>query len=332
MKKGLLVLIMALSLAAFALSACATGGGQDATDPANTTVEQTAVEQAPVPSSITFTDDLGNVVTVPYQPQRVVACMGSFADIWQLAGGSLVGAAEESFGDYGIDPATVASIGGFSTPDLEAILALEPDFVICTGATAGRGGTDQTTMASSFAQAGIPVAYFTVTTFDDYLRMLEICTRITGNQDALARYGTSQQEAIDAAVAKYAPKAQGKTVALLISYSSGVRVQGSSTQTGDMLADLGYTNITDLNPSLLKDFSIESLIEADPDYILLIPMGAGPEETQKALSALTASPAWQSLTAVQEGRLVILDYDMYVSKPDARWAQAYENLGAALQN
>ncbi len=44
----------------------------------------------------TFTDDLGNQVTVSSH-ERVVAGMGSFANIWELAGGTLVGASTSIF-------------------------------------------------------------------------------------------------------------------------------------------------------------------------------------------------------------------------------------------
>ena len=43
--------------------------------------------------------------------------------------------------------------------------------------------------------------------------------------------------------------------------------------TGAMLADLGVKNLADENPSLLKDFSLESIIEMNPDYIFVVPMG-----------------------------------------------------------
>ena len=44
---------------------------------------------APVPPTqgVTFTDDLGRTVTVD-QPERVAALLGSFAQIWMLAGGT----------------------------------------------------------------------------------------------------------------------------------------------------------------------------------------------------------------------------------------------------
>ena len=40
--------------------------------------------------------------------------------------------------------------------------------------------------------------------------------------------------------------------------------------TGAMLADLGVKNLADENPSLLKDFSLESIIEMNPDYIFVM--------------------------------------------------------------
>ena len=56
------------------LTAC--GRGTDAS-PSEETDSETAV---------TFTDDLGRQVTAD-RPERVVCLIGSFADIWYLAGG-----------------------------------------------------------------------------------------------------------------------------------------------------------------------------------------------------------------------------------------------------
>ena len=41
-------------------------------------------------TAITFTDDLGRTVTVD-RPQRTAALLGSFAQVWMLAGGEMVG-------------------------------------------------------------------------------------------------------------------------------------------------------------------------------------------------------------------------------------------------
>ena len=90
--------------------------------------------------SVTVTDDLGREVTVS-NPQRVVACMGSFAGAWQLAGGTLVGASDDAFAHYVVDSATVAGVGKSTALNLESILDLDPDFVIMTGISDGKHAT-----------------------------------------------------------------------------------------------------------------------------------------------------------------------------------------------
>ena len=40
----------------------------------------------PPVDTVTFTDDLAREVTVPQNPERVAALIGSFADVWCIAG------------------------------------------------------------------------------------------------------------------------------------------------------------------------------------------------------------------------------------------------------
>ncbi len=129
-------------------------------------------------------------------------------------------------------------------------------------------------------------------------------------------------------------KAEGKSagsVAVLTTYSGGTRVQASSTQTGTMLAELGASNITDADKSLLSDYSLESLVKADPDFIFLLPMGDSDEAAQKALKdQTTANPAWKELTAVKKDRVITLDPKLFLYKPNNNWDDAYEELYEAL--
>ena len=65
-------------------------------------------------------------------------------------------------------------------------MALNPDFVIMTSGTGGRGGdSSQADLRDALIGAGIPVAYFEVTTFDDYERLMRTFTDITGRADHL---------------------------------------------------------------------------------------------------------------------------------------------------
>lgn len=325
------VLCAAAAVLALALAGC---GQQAAEAPAVDAPqqEQQAPEapaaEATAPGPVTFTDDMGNEVTVD-NPQRVVACMGSFANAWELAGGTLVGVSDDALTAAGwtIESPDVATVGDFTAVNLEAIMALNPDFVIMTSGTGGRGGdSSQADLRDALVGAGIPVAYFEVTTFDDYERLMRTFTDITGRADLYEQNVAKVAEAIDGIVGAV-PAENPPTALLLTTFSGGTRVQSSGTQTGAMLADLGVNNLADENKSLLKDFSLEAVIEMDPDFIFVIPMGNDAEAAMRNLEEATAAnPAWGSLSAVQNGRYITLDPTLYLSKPNAQWDAAYQGL------
>lgn len=329
-----IVLCAAAAVLALALVGC---GQQEAAAPAadNTAAPE---QQAPAsnaagaddaaPGPVTFTDDLGNEVTVD-NPQRVVACMGSFANAWELAGGTLVGVSDDALQAAGwtIASPDVATVGDFASVNLEAIIALDPDFVIMTSGTGGRGGdSSQADLRDALVGSGIPVAYFQVTTFGDYLRLMRTFTDITGREDLYEQNAAAVEQAIDDIVAQV-PAENPPTALVLTTFSGGTRVQAPETQTGAMLADLGVNNLAGENRSLLKDFSLEAVIEMDPDFIFVIPMGDDAEAAMRNLEEATAAnPAWSSLSAVQNGRYITLDPTLYLSKPNARWSDAYQGL------
>ena len=316
---------LALSVGLATLLAGCTSGPEA---PPETIAPASSASPSPTPAPITFTDDLGNQVVVK-STNHVVACMGSFANMWELAGGTLVGVSDDVFDQYTLTSQNVSLIGDFTAPNLEQIIALEPDFVIMTGASGGRGGSGaaQSDLKPSLDSAGIPVAYFTVTTFDDYLRTMKTMTTITGRADLYQQYGEQIKAQIDALLATVPTGDTKPTVAIMTTYSGGTVVQSSSTMTGAMLADLGADNIADQNPSLLRDFSLESLIDINPDFILIVPMGNDPAAATQALEEETAAnPAWDTLDAVENGHYLTLDPKLFQYKPNADWAQSYQTL------
>ena len=147
--------------------------------------------------AVSFTDDLGNTVTVK-KPKHVVACMGSFANAWELAGGKLAAATDDAYENYGVDADKVASVGRSTSLSLESIMAQDPDFVIATGLSDGKHstGVSQSDLKSALDASEIPCAFFKVTTFDDYLRMLRIFTAITGRDDLYQKNGLDVQASL----------------------------------------------------------------------------------------------------------------------------------------
>jgi len=339
MLKKIIAAALALSLVCLGLAACSGGSTSDNTtagsDTSATSTDQNATDQSQTaaqpttPGPYTFTDDLGNTVTVD-NPQRVVATMGSFAKIWELAGGTLVGASDDAYtySGYQLQSPDITKVGDFTALDMETILSLNPDFVIMTGASAGRPGmTAQTDYQATLQASGIPVAYFVVTTFQDYLRMLNTCCQITGRADLFQTNGSDVQNRINAIIANVPANASDTRILLMTTYSGGTIVQNSTTQTGAILKDLGVTNIADENPSLLSNYSLEAVIESDPDYIFVVPMATNMADATTLLDQATSdNPAWSQLRAVQDGHYIVLDPDRYQYKPNEKWDESYQEL------
>lgn len=274
---------------------------------------------------VTFTDDLGREITVS-NPERVAALIGSFTDIWMLAGGEVVAAANDSWESLELDLGEdVVNLGSILEPDIEQLLAAEPDLVLASANTEA-----DLAMEDILNEAGITVAYFAVSDFDEYLHMLDICTRITGRRELYEENGLKVQQQI--AQIKERVDGSAPTVLFLRASSTSVKAKGSKDNVcGEMLEDLGCVNIADSNDGLLDDLSMEAIIVADPDYIFVTTQGNNYEAAmQNVEEMLLSNPAWASLSAVQNGNYYLLEKRLYNLKPNAKWGEAYKKLADIL--
>lgn len=274
----------------------------------------------------TFIDALGREVSFQKKPERVAALLGSFADIWTLAGGELCAAAEDAWEDFGLELEDCTNIGGAHSPSLELLISADPDFVIASASTASN-----VEMKYSLDAMGITVAYFDVDCFDDYLNMLNICTDITERKDLYEINGVAVKAQIDEIKAQYSeadiPESERK-ILLLRAASSFVKAKGSNgTVLGEMLNDMGCINIADNDSSLLENLSIEAIVREEPHHIFVVTMGSDTEAAKKSLeNMIKENSAWNTLGAVKNGRLHIMDKTLFNLKPNDRWAESYEML------
>ena len=269
-----------------------------------------------------FVDDLGAEVVLPYAPENVIALSGSYAETWLLAGGKLAGVTSDALTEWSLKmPGDVADLGSLKEPNLEKILALSPDFVILSTEIDGHRKIGQ-----RLAELGIPHAFFRVEHFSDYLKMLRVCTDLTGQSALFRKNGLDVQARVETVLAGDRPA--GKPSVLLIrAFSTGVKARKDDNMTGRMLAEFGCANIALRQASLLDNLSLETIIAEDPDYILVETMGA---DTEKALAALAqglqANPAWSRLSAVRNQRCIVLPKELFHYKPNAKWDEAYAYL------
>ena len=284
---------------------------------------------SPETEKITFTDALGQAFSLE-QPKRVVVMIGSFADVWVLAGGAdaLAATANDAWESYGLELSEdVVNIGSPMKPNVELVLGAEPDLIIASSLSPSNLELQET-----FQRAGIPAAYFDVSNMDDYLDLRLLFNQLTGFHQDYQEYGPPILEQYANARSRTIGDGPGPTVLTLQVSGTSVKVKNSRDNVlGEMLNDLECVNIADQDDSLLEDLSLEAIIQANPDYIFAVYHGTDEAAAQANLEeTLLSNPAWAGLSAVQEGRFYILERRMFSLKPNALWGDAYEKLSTIL--
>ncbi|MBR2949887.1 MAG: ABC transporter substrate-binding protein [Lachnospiraceae bacterium] len=277
-------------------------------------------------AACTFTDALDRSVTV-HAPRRTAALLGSFAQIWQLAGGEVCATADDAWDDLALDlaPDTV-NLGKTKELSLEKLLEARPDFILASTNT-----RQNVEWKDTLEAAGIPVAYFDVSDFEDYLQLLKICTSITGRSDLYEKNGLNVQTQIEAVLQKSQERiavSDSPKVLSLAASASKVRAKNSTSNVlGRMLYALGCENIADSDQTLLENLSLEHILQADPDFIFVVQHGDDTEGTRRLFEQMMdEQPAWKQLSAVRSGRIYFMEKSLYSLKPNHRWGEAYELL------
>ncbi|MEU1619514.1 cobalamin-binding protein [Streptomyces sp. NPDC005722] len=79
-----------------------------------------------------------------------------------------------------------------------------------------------------------------------------------------------------------------------------------------------------------KPMTWETVREARPDVVLVLPCGFAPERTLRERETLTALPGWADLPAVRAGQVWVLDGPSYFNRPGPRVVRGAEVLAHVL--
>ena len=320
MLKKAVICLLALA-AAVSLTACQSSADKNQTDTTN------SAAQTPYYS---FYDDTDTEVILTEKPEKVAVLFSSFADVWQTAGGQVditVGeSVERGFAD---EEALLVDDGAGKTINNELLLSYQPDFVICSADL-----EEQVKTAEFLRKNGIAAAVFHVESFDDYLRMLQICTDITQKPDNYETYGAAVQKQIQDLLSA-TPATDGEAPLRILFVRAGSKYSATKAKTAEnnfvcvMLKELGTYNIAENAPILLDGLSLEEIVTENPDYIFISTMGD--EEAAKAyMDSVLQQDAWQHLDAVRADRYASLPKDLFQFKPNKRRGEAYQYLADLL--
>ncbi len=267
-----------------------------------------------------FSDSEGREVTLKEKPEKVAVLFSSYAEMWTLAGGEVSVTVGESV-ERGFAPegTPLVDAGAGKTVDREALLAAKPDFVIASADIAA-----QAELADYLDSVGIPCALFRVDSFGEYAAAMEHLCAITGRNDLYERNVTAVGAEIEGILAGVDKNAAPRILFVRCGSSYGATKAKTAEENFvcQMLEELGAVNIADAAPELSDGLSLEAILAADPEAIFFSTMG-NEAKSRAYMDSVLAGEAWQSLSAVREGRYVYLDKNLFQFKPNARWGEAY---------
>lgn len=249
-------------------------------------------------------DETGRSVAVPEHAHRVISLAPSITNMVYALGAQsdLVGIT-----DYTVYPPQAArekpSVGKVVNPSLEHIIALHPDLVLALPEFNGAE------TIAGLQGLGIPVFLFNTGDIANIYRSVESVGRIMGRE----REASDLIAQLRAREAKVRAQAEGKprpSVVLVLSIDPLITA-GRKAFITQMITAAGARSVTDDLKQDWLQMNVEAILPRKPDYILL--MKNGPV----SLKDMQRSAGWQSLEAVQRGRVIVLDDRIQLPAPVA---------------
>ena len=294
MKKNLLKTLVVSCLTAVMLVGCGTG--------------KKAEEGTSAGKTITVTDVRGEV-EIPENPQRIVDLSGN-SDILSVLGYKVIGTANSDAYDYTKFPSYLeetlkgAEILGYSmqdTMDVEAVMNLNPDLIVIS--------TVQEKMYDQLSEIA-PTVMIQLEALDweeDVKALAKVFKKEAEAEKWLETYEDKAEKAGDKIKAEYGED----TTYLSFLASGGQFFVFDSAGFGEVLyedMDLekpeGMPAQSDIS---LPVVTYEGLASIKADYIFLI-------ATKEDLAQLQSNAIWNSLPAVKEGKVVVLDSSPYFNQ------------------
>lgn len=309
--KRTFALILALALM-LALAACTPA---ETTPTAKPTLEPTpapAAEPTPeaTPEAAVLTDMLGREVALPAEVKTVVSLAASNTEILYAisAGEMLVG--RDAYSNYPEAAADIAVVGDFNGPNIEAIVAADPDVVLASYL--------QDDVLNQLTELGIAVFCTEAFDYEGIYTSIALIGDICGKTEEATALCAGMRESIGKVQAAAATEAQ-PTVYYVMSFGEYGEWSGGPGSFINAAIELaGGIPITKDMGEIWVNPSIEQIVALDPDIILL--------SSLYTIEDLSAANGYADMRAVKEGHVYLVNPD-WVERPAPRITEAVAEFG-----
>jgi len=226
-------------------------------------VEETA------PAPLEFTDDLGRSVTLQKVPERIVSLSPGNTEILFALGLDDRIVAVTDYCDYPPEAKQKPTIGGYSTPNIEEIVALSPDLILATSIHEKR-------VISQLEAKGLTVFAVSPQTLDEIMDTIIITGELTGKDEEASWVVTAMRNRIKAVTDLTDDLLQGERPRVFfVTWHDPLKTPGADTRYHELIGKAGGINIAQ-ELTGYSAISLEKVIEANPEVIIAgIGMGSG---------------------------------------------------------
>jgi len=254
-------------------------------------------------ASRVVTDETGRTVTVPDHPHRVVCLVPSVTDTVFALGSADDVVAVSDYTTYPPEARKKPSIGSLVKPSIEAILSFHPDLVLGTSIP----GSAET--AAQLKSVGVPVYLVDPQGLPGILRSVKSVGEALNRVPQAAVLNASLNRRIAAVRARTLGKPAPR-VLVPIWYDPIITV-GKHAFISEILEAAGARSVTDdLSPDW-PQISLEAVIARAPEALLLIRGG------KVSIGTLQKRPGWDSLPAIQKGKVYYVESGIQEPSPVA---------------
>ncbi len=286
----------------------------------------TAAPPSSQPSSVaaafplTLTDDAGREVTLEAEPQRIVSLAPSNTEIVCAidACDRLVGVTD--FDDYPAEVVEIDKVVTMAQVDVEAVVAAEPDLVLAAG-----NELTPTAIIDQIADLGMPVLVLYPESLDEVSANIELVGMAVGRDgEAAALVGemATRVEAVEEAVADLE---RPRTFYEVSVFEGTIYTAGEQSFLASLIETAGGEPVT--GDALSTSIELEELVAADPELILLGDATYDPTITPETVAQ---RQGWETMTAVDDGRVVVVSEDVVITRPGPRIVDGLEALARAI--
>ncbi len=224
------------------------------------------------------------------------------------------------------DDGTITYVGGYTDPNYEWIIKVDPDLVICDGSVG-----QQVTIADKLRKAGVDVVvlYDAVDVSAMYDNIWIVASAL-GMPDRANRVIADLSDTID--IVSGIAGDTNKRVFVSLSADPSPWTSGSYTFISDLVASAGGRNVFDTQSSGWFMVNKEQIYAKQPQVIIII--AATPVTDRDGYNAILDSldPMWKNTPAYQDGEVYVFSGDAAdtLQRPGPRLAEAAELLAKIL--